>query len=231
MAGDRENAAGRAPGAPGPVGRAGTLPVRSPAAMRRLLRLLPLLLASCGSGGADPRPTPSPSYFPLHMGDEWTYSVSGTPAGPSVRVVVTGTFVDAPTGIAWSWLADYNGAVHGVRENALGQIHEWNAGLWYRFGASYGVSWTMDNDASQGGEPCSDGATLAILRRDEVVTVPAGTFSALHITFQQSCADGGITDEWFAPGVGLVKRTTTSIAGPRVWELEWALIEGLRVGP
>jgi hypothetical protein len=199
--------------------------------MRRALHLLPLLLASCGSGGAPPREAPQQNYFPLRVGNEWNYSQTGTPAGPRVRVAVTGTFVDPLTGIEWSQIEGYNGAVHGVRQNAIGQVHAWSTRLWYRFGASYGVSWTMSIDTAEGPEPCSDGATLAILTREDAITVPAGTFTCVRVTFQQSCADGGITDEWFAPGVGLVKRRMIGIAGQREWQLESATVEGRRIGP
>ena len=42
--------------------------------------------------------------------------------------------------------------------------------------------------------------------------------------------DAGITDEWFARGVGLVKRSTTSIAGPRTSSLIHAIVAGRTYG-
>src|SRR5439155_17425574 len=48
--------------------------------------------------------------------------------------------------------------------------------------------------------------------------------------FTSQCADAGITDEYFAQGVGLVKRVEESIAGPREMVLESATISGRSIG-
>jgi len=59
------------------------------------------------------------------------------------------------------------------------------------------------------------------------VTVPAGTFSdAVEVTFQTSGADAGVLSVWFARGVGVVKYTTQSIAGPREFVLDRAMVGG-----
>jgi hypothetical protein len=56
-------------------------------------------------------------------------------------------------------------------------------------------------------------------RRAEVDT-PAGRFSnAVQISFRGNCADAGTTQQFYAPGVGLVVHEETSFAGPRRYEL------------
>jgi hypothetical protein len=44
----------------------------------------------------------------------------------------------------------------------------------------------------------------------------------VRVDYQSPCADGGILSEWFAPGVGLVRRAENSIAGPVVSDLAQA---------
>jgi len=61
--------------------------------------------------------------------------------------------------------------------------------------------------------------------------VPAGTFSgSLAIDYPPgNCADAGLSDETFAPGVGLLRRTSITIAGPRTLELLYARVRGVSV--
>jgi hypothetical protein len=94
--------------------------------------------------------------------------------------------------------------------------------LWYRLRAPVGTSWKLTTAPPE--LPCLAGATLTIGARDEVVTVPAGAFrGVVRVDYSASrCADAGITREWFAPGVGLVRRVEASIAGTRTSELVFA---------
>jgi hypothetical protein len=91
--------------------------------------------------------------------------------------------------------------------------------LWYLLGAPVGTSWTLSLAAPE--LSCLAGSRLTIGARDEVVTVPAGEFhNVVRVDYSGSlCADAGITAEWFAPGVGLVRRAETTIAGPLVSDL------------
>ncbi|MFZ5785909.1 MAG: hypothetical protein ACOY3Y_05665 [Acidobacteriota bacterium] len=92
--------------------------------------------------------------------------------------------------------------------------------LWYLFGAPIGLRWTFEGNAG-----CVEGSRVAVAARRERVVVPAGVFEdAIRLEFDSSCADAGILAEWFAPGVGLIRREENSIAGPVVSELVRATV-------
>jgi hypothetical protein len=117
----------------------------------------------------------------------------------------------------------FDGATRLVRSDAFGNVVERGGDerghVWYLLGAPVGTSWTLSMAPPEA--TCVAGATLTIGARDEVVTVPAGEFrGVVRVDWSGSrCADAGITAEWFAPGVGLVRRAETTIAGPLVSDL------------
>jgi hypothetical protein len=98
--------------------------------------------------------------------------------------------------------------------------------LWYDFTAPEGMTWEsgMATDchgrASKAAPPGS-------------VQVPAGTFDSLvRIAYQgTNCADAGLEEEIFADGIGLVRRTSITIGGPRSIELVSAQIGGRQIAP
>jgi hypothetical protein len=164
------------------------------------------------------------TYFPLHVGNEWTYEVSG-PAGPAPPLVVSvnASWRSPVTGVVWLHLQDFNGNGHWLMQSSAGRVFELvgvsHELLWYRLGAAPGDSWTMDLAGDT--IACSDGASLELVSRDAFVSVPAGQFSTVHIRFTSSKCTG-ITDEWFARGVGLVRRVLMTRRGPLVFELAQA---------
>jgi hypothetical protein len=169
----------------------------------------------------------APSYFPLQAGSTWSYERKG--------VVATGTWQarvappgDSPKPESHSRLEGYfTGPARNVRTDALGVVSERAERspdtLWYLFGAPVGFPWELhlqDIPDGGGGAACVDGARLRIAARDETVSVPAGEFTnVIRVEHHGACADAGITAEWFAPGVGLIRREETSFAGPVVSEL------------
>lgn len=56
-----------------------------------------------------------------------------------------------------------------------------------------------------------------------------GSFGrATHLRYRNfGCADPAVSEEVYLPSIGLVRRTETSIAGPRVFELAEARVGGL----
>lgn len=169
--------------------------------------------------------TAETDYFPLAVGNEWTYERSGQVIEPQKILVTVTEKVQPSGGVApFFKLNNYNGQAHLVR-NSNGMVQEYPNYLWYLLNAEFGQTWIMRiNTTVPGVIPCTDGAVLTVVSRNETVTVPAGSFSTVHIRFQNNCADVGITDEWFAPGVGMVKRVETSFTGPIVTELLRAII-------
>ncbi|MEI6126692.1 MAG: hypothetical protein WCQ99_09100 [Pseudomonadota bacterium] len=168
------------------------------------------------------------SYFPLQAGNEWAYG-ERSQFSANERITVK---VDKVIGNAWFKILNYNGDMHWIRRTLSGAVYEWPLRLWYRLATPTGAQWhmTLNDDAAHGGIACSNGASLQVVSRDETVMVPAGIFSTVHIQFSTSCNDAGITGEWFAEGVGLVKRELTSFAGPVTMELLQAKINGGTIG-
>ncbi|RPI22231.1 MAG: hypothetical protein EHM61_22755 [Acidobacteria bacterium] len=167
------------------------------------------------------------SYFPLQTGYRWVYSVERAGGGLGWEVKV-----EAEESVSflrsYHRLSGYFGPNDSrrVRATLLGNVVERGKDgkeyLWYQFNAPVGKSWEMDI-APDNAPACEDGATLTIGARDEVVSVPAGEFRhVIRVDHIPRCVDAGITREWFAPGVGLVRRESTSIAGAVVSELVYA---------
>lgn len=177
---------------------------------------------------------PVPGYFPLQTGNQWTYACSSSlPAPEKLVVFVDQSRQDSASGMRWYRLNNFNGSQHWVRQDRSGNVWERRSSLWYRLAAAEGSSWRMHLNPAWSGDaiPCVDGSRLTIVSREELVAIPAGTFETVHIAFQSSdCFDAGITDEWYAEGVGMVKRAETSLIGAVVMELEEAVIDGRIIG-
>lgn len=179
----------------------------------------------------------SASYFPLGLGNRWVYEKAGA-GGTSiwkVDVMEAGMPGGGP-GPFFRLEGYFLGPPHTVRADRGGAVRELGPGedreyLWYLLGAPVGATWQLQLAPSPMARPvgdCVDGSKLVVASRNEVVKVPAGEFTrVVRIDFRSPCVDGGITSEWFAPGVGLVRREETSIAGPVVSELVQAELGGV----
>ncbi len=110
------------------------------------------------------------------------------------------------------------------------RIYEWSedaARLWYDFGADEGGRWEMawsrnedmriQGDRNRYEGDINDGAFVTLVGKDVTVKTPFGDFvNCFHFKRERpGAADAGYVEEWFAPGVGVVKRVWDSIAGPR----------------
>ncbi len=152
-------------------------------------------------------------YFPLAVGNSWTYTVSGlgSASGPvTVRVTRSVTVGEQE----YFELAGYAGAPALVRLTSDGRLVELDSRtgqerLWYDFAAPEGATWRPEI-------PVDCLGTAKIASRHAKTEVPAGSFDALQITYGATqCADAGWDEETFAPGIGLLRRTEITIAGPR----------------
>jgi hypothetical protein len=175
------------------------------------------------------------SYFPLTVGNRWVYERTG-PGGTSTWTaeVAEATMPAGPWQV-YRLEGYFPGVPRWVRADRRGTVTEFLPGgareyLWYLLGAPPGMSWQLQLAPTPTAGPagdCVDGSRLVVASRDDVVNVPAGQFTrVVRVDFRSRCADAGITTEWFAPGVGLVRREETSIAGPVVSELVLAELEG-----
>ena len=198
---------------------------------RNLTRTLAavLLLAAAGSAHAQLPPRSralqirqAANYFPLAVGNSWTYTTEGRAASGSVTVDVTESVEAA--GREYFRLEGFTPQPALVRLDDQGRLLEFRpdsgtARLWYHFGAAEGTAWMSELP-----HPCLGAAELA--SRGARVEVPAGNFDdALVIRYgATNCADAGIREEIFAPNIGLLRRTETTIAGPRSMALTQARI-------
>lgn len=170
------------------------------------------------------------SYFPLAPQAYWEYEQQGATCGGACRwrVEVVGDAAPTPVAGAFGLKGYFPGPVRKVRSLPLGVVTEVRPdggrdGLWYMLRAPEGLGWTLelaDDPANGGGSSCIDGSWVRVASRNETVRVPAGEFrDVVKLEFRSRCVDAGITAEWFAPNVGLVRREEATIAGVLVSEL------------
>jgi hypothetical protein len=176
-------------------------------------------------------PSAAPSYFPLAGGNHWVYRRT-TPGGvESWEVAATATPASTADRARFTLSGYFLGAPRLVAVGRGDRVTEKNPTgepdlLWYLLGAPVGTSWKLQLAEQPTATPysgCVSGSALTVASRNETVAVPAGVFrGVVRIDFRSPCADAGISSEWFAPGVGLVRREEQSIAGPVVSELTQA---------
>jgi len=158
-----------------------------------------------------------PDYFPLQVGNQWTYRASRLGDAFTVEVSDTAMAGDRsyfvvqgfPTGTVWLRMAD-DGTLYGYSPDTGKES------VWAAFGAGEGVAYPT------GIAPCN--STAMVRSRSAKVDIPIGHFdTALTIEYPPAnCADAGLTGESYLPYVGLVRREQTSIAGPVVYDLMYA---------
>jgi hypothetical protein len=156
-------------------------------------------------------------YFPLEVGNSWLYHLtdSGLADGDRYRSIsVDGT---ESVGDLRYFDVSYFGRTVLLRADTNGSIvmldrQSGTEQPWLAFSQPEGATFdtTIDRCSSSG----------RIVSRDAGITVPAGEFTgSVQMTFAGNCADAGITQQFYAPEVGLLSHEETSIAGPRRWDL------------
>jgi len=198
--------------------------------MRTGWRKTALLLALLGASAAAQGPPRSRAalrpFFPLAVGNRWVYQEVASNMGGfrTVEVVSTRQW----NGNTYYELTGFGGETAWVRQTPEGALVEYDpaAGeekLWYAFLSSQ--PWS-----SRLSLPCLGQAE--IVKRGEALRTGAETFpGGLVIRYANNrCADAGLIEEAFAPGVGLVRRSELTIAGPRIYELYYARVNGREIG-
>lgn len=182
------------------------------------MRLLCPLAVLCATLAAQ-----TPDYFPLQSGNQYVYQPSG--AGAADRVMEVGKPEAAPSGVMVYPLAGFSPQDLRVRltpENKL-----------VRFDPETGSDAVLLDFAAPEDQPfptvidpCSTSA--AVRTRAGSYSGPIGTFdTVLIVEYSGPCADAGIQRDIFLPYIGLVQRTESSIAGPRTYDLTYALVGGV----
>ncbi|HJZ98727.1 MAG TPA: BsuPI-related putative proteinase inhibitor [Candidatus Solibacter sp.] len=167
-------------------------------------------------------PGQTADYFPLETGNTWLYrsvTISGS-IPPRLNfayqtVRVTGT---EKIGDRQYFQVSYFGRDLLLREDAsTGDLFAYDraAGaeaLWVSTGLPVGSTFSSSID------PCSGQAQIA--SRDGLVLVGLEDLpNVVQVKFQTTCADAGVTAQYYAPGVGLIRQEQTTFAGPLVYRL------------
>jgi hypothetical protein len=162
----------------------------------------------------------TPNWFPLEIGNSWLYrpAPANRPSSQESRSISVHGKESA--GGREYFQVSYFGREVLLRDiSSDGSIVAYDRASnseqpWLSLGLPVGS--TFPTSISQ----CT--TTGAIAARDAAVTVPAGTFNnVVHVRYQGSCADAGVTQQFFAPNVGLVTTEETSFAGPVKFELTY----------
>lgn len=171
----------------------------------------------------------SGGYFPLAVGNSWTYAITGFAGQGSHTITVSG--IEEIGGNLYYRLdgyADTPSLVRVLPEGTVVEYHRESRGerLWYDFRAAEGASWPAVVNTN-----CP--ATGIVRSRSGAVKVPAGEYARAFVVqyMGSNCADAGFEEEIFAPGVGLVRRTSQTIGGPRHFELVSAQVGSSTIAP
>ena len=166
-------------------------------------------------------------FFPLHVGNQWVYRTAlfGRQSVTVVDIPRTEVVGDQTYSL-----------VRGFEDGpALLRMGSDNATL-YRYNETtkaeevWAVFSTKEGDTYRTAiTPCNQ--TARVESRSAKATVPAGEFwNALAIRYPPAnCADAGLDSEVYAPYIGLVERTSITIAGPRRMQLIYARVGGVTV--
>ena len=165
-------------------------------------------------------------FFPLHVGNQWIYQTS-------IGRGVTLNVVDIPRtetvgDQTYSVVRGFEDGTALLRMSGEGTLYRYNQNskseeVWAVFGAKEGDTYRTAIN------PCNQ--TARVESRSAKTTVPAGEFwNALSIRYlAANCADAGLDGEVYAPYIGLVERTSVTIAGPRKMQLIYARVGGVTV--
>ncbi|MEK6883683.1 MAG: BsuPI-related putative proteinase inhibitor, partial [Nanoarchaeota archaeon] len=168
-------------------------------------------------------------YFPMQVGNKWNYNLKWD-LDVDWEIEITGieNIADTPY-----FTFDNYSFVHSryelnkFRRDENGNILTRQNGIenvLYKFPAPEDSTWNFRDWLAR------KERTDNILYNG--VTVPAGTFENLiTISFTRDAPDASYIAEQFAPNVGLVRRISDSIAGPRIMELQGAFVNGKYIPP
>lgn len=181
--------------------------------------LFAMALGTCALYGAD--------LFPLHEGNTWTYRDAGTGQTFTVRVGQPVT----KGGNVYYQLTGYSDSDLLVRvEPVYGALMFWDD-------ARYQENLLTSFEQFEGGywvapfRPCPDQVGQTQVKRG-VHDGPAGPVADVveirSVGF--GCADAGAVREQYAEHIGMLRRTLTSIAGPRTFDLISARVGSLTMG-
>lgn len=166
------------------------------------------------------------SYFPLQIGNRWSYSSHSTK--------LTLTIVDT---------ARIQGRLYYQISNGDTSIPPLNR-TWYRCSNDtvFVFVLVMRNDSSESplyslnakvGDTlqlnpeyvCLYGAASIMAGKEDTVSTTSAThLKCYHFAYVKNCFDAGMLDSWLAQGIGVVKFSEDNIAGARTYTLDSSVI-------
>lgn len=157
-------------------------------------------------------------YFPLQVGNQWIYRLE---AGHGTDVRIAEVLGRESAGDAEHFVyKGMMGEVARIRSTSEHKVTHLDANgkesVWFDFETAVGASFSPAFD------PCT-GEGRVVSRSERVNALGRQWESGIRIAYGPGmCADAGVLEDVFVPGVGLVERTYQSIAGPRRYRLTYA---------
>lgn len=138
---------------------------------------------------------PPIGYLPLQVGNSWSFAATAAAGVERSEVIDSVVRIDRQAWYRFSSFAGTQGRLVRVdSQNRLWERIDDREVMRYNFDAPVGASWPYP------------GGIMTLESREEKITVPAGTFTRcvkFHYAFHGRDGDW---DEWYAPGIGPVKR-------------------------
>jgi len=185
------------------------------------IRIFTFSLATAAAVGCLAQPV---NYFPLDVGNQWVYQVSGLAGGSSVVAGITG--VVEGNGRYWAIYEGFEGA-RWLRVDEAGSLYAYDP----QARLEVAVAPFGNDQATFEPQPNPCRQTGRIVSRAAAYKGPIGEFTnALEVRYSPgACNDAGLISEVYLPWVGLVQRTVSTIAGPRVYDLTYARLGDVTV--
>jgi hypothetical protein len=164
--------------------------------------LFSLLQTGCNETNTNSTTEQTPLYFPLDLGNSWTYMPEDSIYGVPIRWAVTEKYGDTNILMRPCCLTHTVTVKLRVNNNNIDIISKDSHSFpFYRF--TEGMSWIHRNPWE-----CDDSLTFVAVKEKDTIDTPAGSFTnclRLERRTPTPCPDAETMFEWWAPGVGLVK--------------------------
>lgn len=159
-------------------------------------------------------------YFPLEVGNQWIYRLDEGPVKDLRIAEVTGK--ETINEREYFLYRGIQGEQSRIRLTANNELVQWNAdgseSLWADFNAAEGASFPTAFDGCTGrGKVDTRAAKAELLNRTWENGIRVSYAAA-------ACADAGVAEDLYLPGLGLAERTYQSFTGPRRYKLTYARI-------
>jgi hypothetical protein len=180
----------------------------------------PLTLLLCASALAQ-----QPDYFPLHVGNQWVYRVSGTRESEPLALSITRG--SSFNGVPYVLLEGWGQGNFWLRQDANGNLYSYSPEaqaerLWYSFFAEPGQAYRNELPWCCG--------TGRVVSRNARYQGPVGNFQTALEIGDPTVFQLGLVRELFLPYIGMVHRTLNT-GGPSVMVLDliYARVGGVTV--